>query len=97
MSEETRFFEVTNISYADTMMLQASDLIKNYTRDSTKNSARFWPPSKGVFNYLQGHAPEKSLILNDKGEAVRLERQTAELKTFPVRKPVKMGMEIPNE
>jgi len=97
MSEETRYWEVTNISYEDTMKLHASDLIENYTRDATKNQARFWPPSKAVFRYLCEHAPEKSLILNDKGEAVRLERETQALKTFPVRRPTKMGMEIPSE
>lgn len=94
MSEETRYWEVTNVSYQDTVQLSASDLIKNYTRDSTKNQARFWPPSKAVYNYLAENAPEKSLILNDKGEAVRQEQTTRELKTFPVRKPVKMGMTI---
>ena len=97
MSEETRYWEVTNLSYEQMVNLVESDLIKNFTRDSLKNQARFWPPSKGVYNYLNEHAPERSLILNDKGEAVRLERGTLNQKSFPVRRPAKMGMEIPGE
>lgn len=94
MSEETSYWVVTELTYQQAVNLAASDLIKNFQRDSVKGSARFWPNSKGVFNYLSEHAPEKSLILNDKGEAVRMEQKTKEIKTFPVRKPVKMGMNI---
>lgn len=97
MSEENLYWLVTDISYQEAVNLSASDLVKNFQRDPVKNSARFWPGSNGVYNYLAEHAPEKSLILNDKGEAVRLERKTAQLKTFPVRKPIKMDMEIPGE
>lgn len=97
MSEENLYWQLTDISYQEAVNLSASDLVKNFQRDPVRNSARFWPGSKGVFVYLSEHAPEKSLILNDKGEAVRQEQTTRELKTFPVRKPVKMGMEIADD
>lgn len=94
MSEESLFWRVTDLSYQDAVNLSASDLVKNFERDANNGSARFWPGSPGVFRHLAEHAPEASLILNDKGEAVRLERGTLNQKSFPVRKPVKMGMTI---
>ena len=91
------FWEVTDLSYQQAVELSASDLIKDFQRDPVKGKAKFWPASKGVFRYLCEHAPEKSLILNDRGEAVRLERETFELKTFPIRRPAKMGMTISDD
>ena len=97
MSEENLFWRVTDLSYQQAVNLSASDLVKNFTRDANKGDARFWPGSNGVFRHLAEHAPEKSLILNDRGEAVRLELGTLNQKSFPVRKPTKTGMEIPVE
>ena len=94
MSEENLFWCVTNISYQQAVNLAASDLVKDSQRDPVKGTARFWPGSTGVFRYLSEHAPEKSLILNDRGEGVRLERGTLNQKSFPVRRPAKMGMDI---
>lgn len=98
MSEgQSAYWVVTNITYQQAVNLAASDLIKDFQRDPVKNQAKFWPGSTGVFRYLSEHAPEKSLILNDKGDGVRLERGTLNQKSFPVRRPAKMGMEIPHE
>ena len=98
MSEDqSAYWLVTGITYQQAVNLAASDLIKDFQRDPTHGEAKFWPGSAGVFRHLSEHAPEKSLILNDKGEAVRLERGTRAIKSFPVRRPAKMGMEIPSE
>jgi len=97
MDSENKFWLLTNISYQQAVNLAASDLIKDFQRDPVKNTARFWPGSTGVFRYLSEHAPEKALILNDRGEAVKLERGTQALKTFPVRRPAKMGMTISDD
>ena len=92
--DQSAHWVVTNITYQQAVNLAASDLIKDFQRDPVKGTARFWPGSKGVFKHLMDHAPEASLILNDRGEPVRLERKTQAIKSFPVRKPVKMGMSI---
>jgi len=92
--DENKFWKITDITYQQAVNLAASDLIKDFRRDPVKNEAKFWPGSKGVFKYLTDHAPEASLILNDRGDAVRLERETQIIKSFPVRKPAKMGMDI---
>ena len=94
MGSENEFWLLTNITYQQAVNLAASDLVKDFQRDPVKGTARFWPGSTGVFRYLSEHAPEKSLILNDKGEAVRLERGTQAIKSFPVRRTAKMGMDI---
>jgi len=95
VSEETSYWNVTSLSYQQAVNLAANDLVKDFQRDPVRGEAKFWPGSTGVFRYLTEHAPEKSLILNDKGGAVRLEQKTGELKSFPVRRPAKMGMNIP--
>ena len=97
MSEETGYWLVCDLTYQQAVNLAASDLVKHFQRNSYTGETKFWPNSKGVYNYLAEHAPEKALILNDRGEAVKLERGTQALKTFPVRRPVKMGMGIPEE
>ena len=94
MSEETSYWLVADLTYEQAVNLAASDLVKNFQRNAHTGETRFWPPSKGVYNYLAEHAPEKALILNDRGEAVRLERGTQAIKSFPVRRPAKMGMDI---
>ena len=97
MSEETSYWLVCDLTYQQAVNLGASDLVKNFQRNAHTGETKFWPNSKGVYNYLSEHAPERSLILNDKGEAVRLERGTLTQKSFPVRRPAKVGMDIPSE
>jgi hypothetical protein len=87
MSEETSYWLVCDLTYQQAVNLAASDLVKNFQRNAHTGETRFWPNSKGVYNYLSEHAPEKVLILK---------RGTRELKTFPVRRPVKMGANIPD-
>ena len=94
MSEETSYWLVCDLTYQQAVNLAASDLVKHFQRNSYTGETRFWPNSKGVYRYLCDHAPEKALVLNDRGEAVRLERETQAIKSFPVRRPVKMGMSI---
>ena len=94
--EENKYWIVCDLSYEQAINLAASDLVKHFQRNSYTGETKYWPGSRGVFRYLCEHAPEKALVLNDRGEAVRLERETHELKTFPVRRPVKMGADIPN-
>ena len=95
MSEEqSAYCLVTNVTYQQAVNLAASDLLKDFQRDPVKGTARFWPGSKGVFKHLMDHAPEASLILNDRGDAIRPERETQAIKSFPVRRPAKMGMDI---
>ena len=95
--QENSFWRVTDLSYQQAVNLAASDLIKDFQRDPSRSEAKFWPGSTGVFRYLSEHAPETSLILNDKGEGVRLERGTLNQKSFPVRRPAKMGMTISDD
>ena len=93
---ENKFWIITDIDYVTTnnLVSDSGKILECFQRDPAKNGSRIWPGSKAAYNYLSEHAPETSLILNDKGEAVRLERKTDALKTFPVRKPAKMGMSI---
>ena len=102
MSDGTRYWAVTDIDYVESNKLveNSHNILQYFQRDTTKNGSRFFwlgDGGKAAYNYLAEHAPEKSLILNDRGEAVRLERATKELRTFPVRRPVKMGMTISDD
>jgi len=94
--EENKFWVITDIDYVttDRLVSDSRDTLEYFQRDPAKNGSRIWPGSKAAYNYLQEHAPEKSLILNDRGEAVRFERGTQAIKSFPVRRPGKMGMDI---
>jgi len=96
MDSENRFWIITDIDYVATNRLvsDSQKILEYFQRDPANNGSRIWPGTKAAYNYLNEHISEKSLILNDKGEAVRLERETRELKTFPIRRPAKLGMSI---
>jgi len=94
---ENKFWIVCDIDYTTTNSLvsDSSKVLEYFQRDPAKNGSRIWPGTKSAFLYLTEHAPETSVILNDRGEAVRLEREGT-FKSFPIRKPVKMGQSIPD-
>ena len=66
--KEPAFWLIKGISYQDTQILGASELVEHYQRDARKNSAKFWPGSKGVHTHLKANLPEGATLSDDSEE-----------------------------
>ena len=87
------YWEIAHLSYQDTIRLQASDLVEHYVRDPVKSEVKFWPPSKGVLNYLRANLPEGASIVNEGTQAATKEASR-------IKKPViihRMGQDISDD
>ena len=90
---EPLYWEIAHLSYQDTIKLQAGDLFEHYTRDPVSSSVKFWPPSKGVLNYLRANLPEGASIVNEGTQAATKEASR-------IKKPIiihRMGQDIDND
>lgn len=67
-SEVTRYWLVRDIPYALAYEIAVDPLIECVTRDTRENSARYWPGTEGVKNYLLSKIPEGATISDDSEE-----------------------------
>ena len=92
---EPLFWKISNLSYADTIKLQSSELVEHFQRDSRKNEVKFWPPSKGLLTHLKANLPEGASIVNEGVQTVTKEAVRGIKKPVVIHKST--GMDISDD